>query len=209
MTAHRTTGSPPAAVLGSPRPALRFERHLTTDLDDAWTLVSDPERVARWFAPVTVGADGTRPDTQDVAEDLAENARENGSGPSVQDAVGRTWTTYWDDGREYATGTIVRCEPPRLLELTWTASDDADASSAGSVLRVTLTEDPAEDGAGVLLTLEHEGLGATDLVLYGAGWHTYLDRLGDGSIAVVDWSARFAELEPVYRRLVEAVASSP
>lgn len=177
MTTDRTASSAPATVLATPRRGLRFERHLTTGLDDAWTLVSDPERVARWFAPVTVGDDDPR------------------TGP--QDAVGRTWTTHWDDGREYATGTITRCEPPHLLELTWTASDDADAASADSTLRVTLVE----DADGVLLTLEHEGLGGADLVQYGAGWHTYLDRLGDGSFAVVDWSARFDELVPVYRRL--------
>lgn len=186
MTTDHTAASAPATVLGSPQRSLRFERRLATDLDDAWTLVSNPERVARWFAPVTVGDDDDTP-------------------PDTGDAVGRPWRTYWDDGREYATGTIVRCEPPRLLELTWTASDDADAASADSLLRVTLVE----SADGVLLTLEHEGLGDTDLVQYGAGWHTYLDRLGDGSFAVIDWSARYTELEPVYRRLVGAVTSSP
>ncbi|KGM10168.1 SRPBCC domain-containing protein [Cellulomonas bogoriensis] len=180
MTTNHIASSAPATLLGTPRQTLRFERRLATDLDDAWTLVSDPARVARWFAPVTVGDDDSR--------------------TRPQDAVGRTWTTHWDDGREYATGTIVRCEPPHLLEVTWTASDDADEASADSVLRVSLTE----QADGVLLTLEHEGLGETDLVQYGAGWHTYLDRLGDGRFTVIDWSARYAELEPVYRRLTQA-----
>ena len=47
---------------------LRFERHLKTDLDVAWSLISEPKRIARWFAPVTVeerqaGAAGPRTGT--------------------------------------------------------------------------------------------------------------------------------------------------
>lgn len=36
------------------RGSLRFERRLTTDLADAWSAVTEPERIARWYAPVTV-----------------------------------------------------------------------------------------------------------------------------------------------------------
>lgn len=149
------------------RGALRFERRLATSLTDAWSVVTEPERIARWYAPVTVDGAG----------------------------VGATWRTYWDDGAEYAQGVVRRCEPQRLVEVTWTATDDAD--SAESLVRVTLT---AEDD-GVLLILEHEGLVPADLVQYGAGWHSYLECLPAGDPGL-DWGARYRELVPIYVELV-------
>lgn len=149
------------------RGSVRFERRLSTSLTDAWSVVTEPERIARWFAPVAV--------------------------------EGKEWVTYWDgDEREYAKGEILRCEPERLIEVSWQASDDA-APFADTVLRVTL--EPGE--GGVLLILEHEQLLAADLTQYGPGWHTYLDRLPDGDPGL-DWSARYAELKPYYEESLRA-----
>lgn len=148
------------------RGSLRFQRRLRTDLADAWSVISDPERIARWFAPVTV--------------------------------EGKEWITYWDDGREYATGEILRCEPQRLIEVSWCASDDAEPL-AETMLRVTLT--PEDDG--VRLTLEHEQVLASDLTLYGPGWHIYLDRLPNGD-PDLDWSARYTELAPHYQQMFQS-----
>lgn len=147
------------------RGSVRFQRRLRTDLPDAWSVVTEPERIARWFAPVTV--------------------------------EGQEWITYWDDGREYAKGEILRCEPERLIEVSWRASDDAEPL-AETVLRVTLI--PEDDG--VKLLLEHEQLLTADLTLYGPGWHTYLDRLPDGDPGL-DWSARYAELAPYYEEMLK------
>jgi uncharacterized protein YndB with AHSA1/START domain len=36
------------------RISIRFERKLDTDLTDAWSVVSEPARIARWYAPVSV-----------------------------------------------------------------------------------------------------------------------------------------------------------
>ena len=33
--------------------SVRFERHYATDIADLWSALTAPERVARWFAPVT------------------------------------------------------------------------------------------------------------------------------------------------------------
>lgn len=156
-----------ALRLDGDRGALRFERRLKTTPEDAWSVVSDPERIARWYAPVTVDGAGD----------------------------GSSWRTFWDDGREYAEGVIVRCEPPRLVEVTWTATDDVDPTE--SLLRVTLSP----EGAGVLLILEHEGLVPADLVQYGAGWHSYLECLPAGDPGL-DWGARYRELVPIYVELV-------
>lgn len=164
MTEERLSEQVAAMTLQGERGSLKFQRRLTTDLADAWNVVSDPERIARWFAPVTVD--------------------------------GKEWITYWDDGREYAKGEILRCEPQRLIEVSWRASDDAEPL-AETVLRVTL----APEADGVRLTLEHEQVMASDLILYGPGWHTYLDRLTGGA-PDLDWSARFAELTPHYEQML-------
>lgn len=156
-----------AVQLDGDHGSLRFERRLTTDLADAWSAVTEPERIARWFAPVTV-----------------EGAGE-----------GASWRTYWDDGAEYAEGIIRRCEAQRLLEVTWTATDDADP--AESLLRVTLSS----DDDGVLLVLEHEGLVPADLVQYGAGWQSFLEQFPDGRSGY-DWTACYRELKPVYQRML-------
>ncbi|ROR71826.1 SRPBCC family protein [Bogoriella caseilytica] len=155
-----------AVQVGGSRGSLRFERRLEADLPDAWSVVTEPERIARWFAPVTV--DGT--------------------------GVGARWRTFWDDGAEYAEGVVQRCEPLRLLEVTWAATDDAD--SAESLLRVTLSS--SEDG--VLLVLEHAGLGSADLVQYGAGWQSFLEQIESRSGR--DWSDAYLELKPIYEQMV-------
>ncbi len=148
------------------RGSLRFQRRLSTSLADAWSVVTEPERIARWFAPVSI--------------------------------EGQEWITYWDDGREYAKGEILRCVPQQLIEVSWRASDDAEPLT-DTVLRISLRQ----EGDAVLLVLEHEQLMAADLVQYGPGWHTYLDRLPGGDPGL-DWSARYNELKPHYEQLVRA-----
>ncbi|WP_120005081.1 SRPBCC domain-containing protein [Nesterenkonia muleiensis] len=146
------------------RGSVRFERRLETSLADAWSVISQPERIARWFAPVTI--------------------------------EGKGWVTYWDDGREYAKGEVLRCDPERLLEVSWRDST-ANEPFSDTVLRVTLVPG---DG-GVLLVLEHEQLLSADLTQYGPGWHTYLDRLPDGDSGF-DWYTRYNQLKPHYEALL-------
>lgn len=147
------------------RGSVRFERRLNTSLSDAWSVIGEPDRIARWFGPVTV-------------ED-------------------KRWITYFGDEGDHATGEILRCEPERIVEVSWRASDDAEPL-VDTVLRVTLTP----EGGGVLLVLEHEQLLAADLAQYGPGWHTYLDRLPNGDPSF-DWYARYAELKPYYEECLK------
>lgn len=71
---------------------LRLERAYDTDPDDLFAALSDPDRLARWFATV----DG----------DLR---------------VGGRYRVRFDeqDVSQHVTGTINTCEPPRLLEVSW------------------------------------------------------------------------------------------
>jgi uncharacterized protein YndB with AHSA1/START domain len=95
------------------RPAWRLTatRLYDTGLDDAWDALTNPERIPRWFLP--------------ISGDLKLGGR------------------YQFKGN--AGGMIERCEPPRLVAVTWEMHGDV------SWVRAEL----AEQSGKTLLTLEH------------------------------------------------------
>jgi uncharacterized protein YndB with AHSA1/START domain len=96
---------------GAPVKVVVMTRTYDTDVDDLWEALTDPERIPRWFAPVT--------------GDLQLGGR------------------YQVQGN--AGGTILRCEPSRVFDISW--------EFAGATSWVTVTLAP--DGDGARLTLEH------------------------------------------------------
>jgi uncharacterized protein YndB with AHSA1/START domain len=74
---------------------LEFERTLDTDVEDLWSAVTEPERLARWFSVCT--------------GDLR---------------LGGTWQALLDDGSVYATGSVIECDPPRSFVTTWHAIEE-------------------------------------------------------------------------------------
>jgi uncharacterized protein YndB with AHSA1/START domain len=64
-------------------------------------------------------------------------------------------------------GKVLRCEPPRLLAITW----GGDLSS-----EVTFELTPQHDGK-VLLTLTHRRLSTNEMANVAPGWHTHLGVL--------------------------------
>jgi len=96
---------------GRPVKVVVMARTYPTSPDDLWDAVTNPERLPRWFSPVT--------------GDLKLGGR------------------YQVEGN--AGGTILRCEPPKLIDITW--------EFGGGMSWVVLHLTP--DGAGTRLTLEH------------------------------------------------------
>jgi uncharacterized protein YndB with AHSA1/START domain len=71
------------------RRRLRFERTFDASVDEVWSALTEPERLARWLAPGTIGDEpGAR-----VALDFGEGGE--------------------------VSGAVVRCERPSLLEFEW------------------------------------------------------------------------------------------
>lgn len=146
---------------GQPARAVRLERSYSTTVDDLWDALTNPERLPRWFLPVT--------------GDLRPGGR------------------YQLRGN--AEGTITRCEPPRLLFLTW------EFGGGMSWVDVQLS---AEGDAGSRLSLTHivpvdehwqkYGAGAT-----GVGWDLGLVGLAlhveQPDAEPVDEAAFFASAE--------------
>jgi uncharacterized protein YndB with AHSA1/START domain len=97
---------------GEARTAL-IRRRYDAEIEDLWEACTTPERLNRWFLP--------------VSGDLRVGGRFSLQGN--------------------ASGEILRCEPPRLLKLTWAYGDRP-------VDEVELRLSPAEGGATVL-EIEH------------------------------------------------------
>ena len=79
----------PAIALDAGRAELRIEQTWDTDVADLWDAVSDPERLARWFAPVV----GTP-------------------------AVGGEFAVRFDDG-DVPGMTLLACDPGREFTFVW------------------------------------------------------------------------------------------
>jgi uncharacterized protein YndB with AHSA1/START domain len=91
---------------------VRLRRRYDAAIEDVWDACTSPERIARWFLPVT------------------GDLRPGGS--------------YQLEGN--AGGEILRCEPPRLLRVTWVFGD------AASEVEIRLSPGDHHD---TVLELEH------------------------------------------------------
>ncbi|MEV4755685.1 SRPBCC family protein [Micromonospora sp. NPDC049559] len=111
------------------------ERGYDAAIEDVWDAITTPERLTRWFLP--------------VSGDL------------------RPGGTYQFTGN--AGGRILRCEPPRLLRVTWIFGEHAEAG--GSEVEVRLRSDAPER-----TTLELEHVAAVDPAMW--------DRYGPGAVGV-------------------------
>jgi uncharacterized protein YndB with AHSA1/START domain len=118
--------------------AVVLRRSCAAAVDDVWDAVTDPERLRRWFLP--------------ISGDL------------------RVGGTFQLEGN--AGGEIRRCEPPRLLEVTF--------GSEVSLVRLRLTpdgDDRTELELEHTVPIEMAGSGAGALWV-GPGWDLALFALG-------------------------------
>lgn len=93
-------------------------------------------------------------------------------------------------------GEIIDLIPGVAFEYRWSFVGEPD-----SIVRFELE---AIDPATTRLKLRHHMLPIDQAVGYGAGWHAYLDRLGDVATGrdPGDWEERFNSLLPEYGRLM-------
>ena len=159
---------------------LRFERILATDVDDLWSALSEPERLARWMNAFT--------------GDLA---------------LGGTWHALLDDGSDYAVGTVTACDPPRSFTTTWHAIEEqpteltimVDAVPDGA--RLTLVHVGVQSiyyGPGWQTYLEQldDYLGAAPTSV------TDPER-----VSGVDWDDRYLALRPIWEERFGTLRVAP
>lgn len=154
---------------GKPVKAVVAARTYDTDPTDLWDAVTNPERLPRWFLP--------------LSGDLKPGGR------------------YQLEGN--AGGTILRCDPPEALDITW--------EFGGGMSWVTLRLAP--DGTGTRLTLEHL-MRAEDLegdhwrkygpAAVGVGWDLSFFGLG---LHLASGGGRPPEADPAWMASDEAKAA--
>ncbi len=129
---------------------IRFERHLAYDVRDVWDAITSPERLADWWLPFEA----------DITVDLREGGEMVYAGMS--------------DGEPITmTSTILRLDPPRLLEHTHPAPGstmrwELEAADTGCILRLShVVPDVREAVDNCYLVGLHTSLGRLEPLLAG------------------------------------------
>jgi uncharacterized protein YndB with AHSA1/START domain len=158
---------------------VRIEDRYDTDIDDLWSALTDPGRLARWYGQ----AEG----------DLRP---------------GGQFRLHVEDADLDSTGRVEACEPPRRLRVTTRETDESYQRGRGvppfdAVIEATLTA----DGDQTILVIEVQGMPLDAIAFYGAGWQinaenlaTYLAGRERG-----DTEARWSELVPPYQDLAAKI----
>jgi uncharacterized protein YndB with AHSA1/START domain len=172
--------SPGIRILGSLRAedgagVVRIEDRYDTDIEDLWSAITDPVRVARWHGR--------------IEGDLRP---------------GGDFRLYLEADDIDSTGRIDACEPPRRLVVTTRETDESYQKGQGvppfdAVKEITLTA----DGDETVLVLEVRGMPLDKIAFYGAGWQIHAESLAAYLVGreADDAEARWDELVPPYQNL--------
>lgn len=161
---------------------VRIMRTLPGPIERIWTYLTDPAKRSRWFAggPMELRAGG-----KVELFFQHKNIAPNETPPAEHAAV-------HDQGFTMA-GTILRCEPPRVLSYTF--DDHSD---------VTFELIPQADKVLLILTHRSRGDDLPYLTGYASGWHTHLSiliALLEGTETPAFWSAH-KRLKAEYAKLL-------
>ena len=172
-------------ILGSLRSAdgkgvVRIEDRYDTDIDDLWSAITDPARLARWYGQV-----------------------EGDLRPGGEFRCTSQPTTC------ESTGRVEACEPPRRLLVTTRETDESYRKGQGvppfdESIEATLTA----DGDQTILVIEVQGMPLDKIAFYGAGWQIHAESLAAHIAGRErgDSEARWNELVPSYQALAAEVS---
>src|SRR6476659_8869360 len=145
--------SPGTRILGSLRSAdgagmVRIEDRYDTDIDDLWSAITDPDRLARWFGEV----DGEL-------------------------SLGGEFRVHIADAGE-RTGQVEACDAPQRLEVTTRETDESYRRGQGvppfdAAWDITLTA----DGDQTTLVIEVKGMPLDKIAFFGVGWQIHAENL--------------------------------
>jgi uncharacterized protein YndB with AHSA1/START domain len=181
MTSSERAG---ARILGSLRSAdgtgvVRIEDRFDTDIDDLWSALTEPARLARWHGQ--------------VEGDLHPG--------------GEFRLHVYDAGMDVG-GRVEACEPPRRLRVTTRETDESYEPGQGvppfdEILEATLTA----DGDQTVLVIEVRGMPLDKIAFYGAGWQIHAETLAAylAGRERGDTEARWGELVPPYQDLAARI----
>jgi uncharacterized protein YndB with AHSA1/START domain len=154
---------------------VRIQVRYDTDIDDLWSAITNPDRLASWYAK--------------VEGDLRPGGK---------------FRIFVESDDWQGTGRVEACEASRRLVVTTRESDESWGKGQGvppydETLEATL----AVDGGHTVLVLEVKGMPLDAVAFYGAGWQIHAENLA-GYLAgrePVDSQPRWDELVPIYQAL--------
>lgn len=162
---------------------VRIVRTLPRPIERVWEYLTDPEKRARWFAggPMELRVGGR------LRLDFRHKNLAPDETPSAEQIP------HHDPGHSMS-GTVTRCEPPRLLASTFGSDGESEA-----------TFELTPQGRNVLLVLTHRATGGDIPYLadFGSGWHTHFIHLLaqlEGAPPPPFW-AIYNRLKPDYEKL--------
>lgn len=134
---------------------VRIVRLLPGPIERVWEYLTNPGKRARWFAggPMELKAGG-KYTLNFVHKNLAPDETPPEEFKQVQ-----------DPGVSF-DGTVLRCEPPRLLSYTFDEESE-----------VTFELTPQDDKVILVLTHRSTGVDLPSLHGYASGWHIHLAHL--------------------------------
>ena len=157
---------------------IRFERTLPAPIERVWEFITDSDKRAKWLAS---GPMEQRPGGKVTL------AFRNSELPSVRET---TPERFKDKEGFGFTATVLECDRPRLLRMTWGVASE-------------VTFELSAQGKETRLILTHRKLpGRDDMLSVGSGWHTHLQILQEvlaGGPVGPFWS-RFEPLRATYDR---------
>ena len=175
---------PGTRILGSLRSAdgngvVRIEDRYDTDIDDLWSALTDPRRLARWYGQ--------------VEGDLRP---------------GGEFRLHVESADIDSTGRVEACEPPRRLLVTTKETEESYLRGKGvppydEAIDATLTV----DGGQTILVIEVRGMPLDKIAFYGAGWQIHAENLAAylAGRERGDSEARWDELVPPYQDLAASI----
>jgi uncharacterized protein YndB with AHSA1/START domain len=180
------TGSARAGnrILGSLRSAdgkgvVRIEDRYDTDIDDLWSALTDPGRLARWYGQ--------------VEGDLRPGGK---------------FRLYIESADLEGIGRVETCEPPRRLLVTTRETDESWRKGRGAEpfeesIEATLTA----DGDQTALVIEVQGMPLDKIAFYGAGWQIHAENLAAylAGRDRDDPETRWGDLVPPYQDLAASI----
>jgi uncharacterized protein YndB with AHSA1/START domain len=179
-----TSNEGSAGLLGSlgsadGRGVVRIEGRYDTDIDDLWSALTEPARLARWYG--------------EVSGDLRP---------------GGEFRLHVESADIDATGRIETCEPPRRLVVINRETAESHERGQGvppydEVLKATL----AAEGGQTILVIEASGMPLDVVAFYGAGWQIHAETLAAylAGREFGDTEARWQQLVPPYQELAAGI----
>ncbi|RYE35246.1 MAG: SRPBCC family protein [Hyphomicrobiales bacterium] len=160
--------------------AVRFERLLPGPIERVWSYLAESEKRGRWLASGAFDLRvGGRTEMLFKHSDITEETPPDAYREVHENGV-------------HSTGTITRCEPPRIIAFTWGGGGEPESEVEFELV---------PKGEKVLLVLTHRKLTSkAKMTSVSGGWHMHLDLLEDqlaGSKPRGFWS-RFKALHADY-----------